>query len=178
MQAGPQVVMERVDSAGHDPIGFVDFELAWTAQRFVTVGCARKRLILADAALPLGSALSLALLFPLQTFFDGYVQRERRVAGSAVGCLFQSAALQNLYFGPLQDRLVPVGFVLTGERGEVEQVELSVVAPAMDALPAPAVPARISRFSRLLLPAVPYGIPTARIRGRSVAPGLVEPARI
>jgi hypothetical protein len=44
-------------------------------------------LILAGAALLLGSAL----LFPLRLYF----------AGSAVRCLLQSAALQNLCFGSI-----------------------------------------------------------------------------
>ena len=182
VQAALQVVTEGVDSADPDPIGPADFELAWIVLRFVTVASnqvarARKKSILAGAALPLGSAPGSALLFPLRSYFAGSVQRERRAAGSAARCLLPSAALQNLYVGPLQGCLAPVGPVLPGERGAAEQVEPPVVAPA-PAVPVPAVPARISKFSRLLLPAVSGGIPITRIRARSVAPGPVEPARI
>ncbi len=103
---------------------------------------------------------------------------ERRAAGSAVRCLLQPAGLQNLCFGPLQGCLAPVGPALPGERGAAEQVEPPVVAPALAAEPAPAVPARIAMYSRLLLPAVPGGIPANRVRARSAAPGSVEPSKI
>ena len=61
---------------------------------------------------------------------------------------------------------------------QVEPVESLVVAPAMVAVPVLAVPANISKFSRLLLPAVLDENPITQIRVRSVAPGSVEPARI
>jgi len=128
------------------------------------VARARKRLILAGAALPLGSAPGSALLFPLRPYF----------AGSAARCLLQSAALQNLHLGLLHACLASVGPVLPGEPGAAEQVEPPVVA----AEPVPAAPARISTYPRLLLPVVPGGIPSIRIRARSVASGPVEPARI
>jgi hypothetical protein len=164
VRAGSQVVTEEADSAGPDPIGSSYFEPAWTVQRFVTVApCqlarARKRLVLAGAV----------LLFPLRSYFVGSAQRECQAAGFA--------ALQNLYFGPLQGCLAPVGPVLLGERGVAEQVEAPVAAPV--AAPAMAAePARNSMYSRLLLPAVPGGISTTRIRARFVAPGPVEPAKI
>jgi predicted LPLAT superfamily acyltransferase len=49
------------------------------------------RLILAGAALLLGSASGAALLFPLRPYFAGFVQRERRAVGSAARCLHQPA---------------------------------------------------------------------------------------
>ena len=61
---------------------------------------------------------------------------------------------------------------------QVEPVESLVVSPAMAAVPVLAVPANISKFSRLLLPAVLDENPITQIRVRSVAPGSVEPARI
>ena len=179
VQAGPQVVTEGAASAGPDPIGPGYFEPAWTVWRSATVApcqvaLARKRLILAGAALPLDSAPGSALLFPLRSYFGGSVQRERRAAGSAARCLLQSAALQNLYVGSLHGCLAAVEPVLPGEREPAEQVEPPVVA----AEPVPVVPARNSMYPRLLLPAVPGGIPSIRIRARSVAPGPVEPAKI
>ena len=116
------------------------------------------------------------------------VQPERRVAGFAVRCLLQPAALQNLDFGPLQGFLALVGLGLPGERGAAEQVELAAgaaelvelaaVAPALAAEPVPAEPARIAMSSRLRLPVAPGGIPITQTQGRPAAPGPVEPAKI
>lgn len=95
--------------------------------------------------------------------------------------MLQSVALKNLYFGPFQDWLELFEPVLPAELRsdeQVEPVESLVVAPAMVAVPVLAVPANISKFSRLLLPAVLDENPITQIRVRSVAPGSVEPARI
>jgi hypothetical protein len=89
------------------------------------------------------------------------VQREEsRAAGHAVRY-------------PLQGCLALVGRWLPGEQELAEQVELDLVVPVM-----PAVPARISMFSRLNLPAVPGGIPTPQNQSRLVVPEPVEPANI
>jgi hypothetical protein len=181
--AGLQVLTEGVDSAGPDPIGSVYFELARSVLRLeMVVACqavpARKRLIPAGDVLLPCSLPGLVRLFPLLQFFSGIVQQERRVVGSALHCLLQSAALQNSYFGLQQGYLKRFGPVLPGERGEAEHAALAVVAPVLAAEPAFAVPASISKFSRRLMPAVPGGIPIVRIQAWPVAPGSVAPARI